>query len=209
MRSPSSSPAAAPAAWGRRRRWWSWAAGRSSPGRSPRPRRPGSRRSAWPSRGPPSRRPTCPRGPSPGSRPIPPPALSPRPGPPPPLPPLDVPAWAEPEQPSLPLAGFVAALERAAPRPIVALACDMPFVPPELIARLAGLDAVAAVPRGEAFPARYASAALPALRAGLAREAPLRAVLAQLDPAEVTAAPETLLGVNDPAALGRAEARLR
>jgi molybdenum cofactor guanylyltransferase len=125
------------------------------------------------------------------------------------LPPLEVPVWAEPEQPSHPLAGLVAALERAAPRPIVALACDMPFVPPELIARLAALDAVAAVPPGEAFPARYASAALPTLRAGLARQAPLRAVLAELRPAEVAAAPEALLGVNDPAALGRAEARLR
>src|SRR3954470_16885026 len=125
------------------------------------------------------------------------------------LPPLAVPAWAEPEQPSHPVAGLVAALERAAPRAIVALACDMPFVPPELIARLAALDACAAVPPGEAFPARYASAALPGLRAGLERQAPLRTVLAGLGAAEVAAAPESLAGVNDPAALERAAARLR
>src|SRR3954449_4911304 len=198
MRSPSSSPAAAPAAWGRRRRLWSWAAGRSSRGRLPRARRPGVARAGRPPlAGALAAAAEAGLGAvvvaKPGSA----------------LPPLDVPAWAEPEQPSHPLAGLVAALARVAPRPIVALACDMPFVPPELIARLAGLDAVAAVPRGEAVPARYASAALPALRAGLAREAPLRAVLAQLRPAEVTAAPEALLGVNDPAALARAEARLR
>src|SRR4051795_4180620 len=125
------------------------------------------------------------------------------------LPPLDVPGWAEPERPSHPRTGLVAALERAAPRPIVALACDMPFVPPELVARLAGLDAVAAVPPGEAFPARYESAALPALRAGLERQAPLRSVLAELGAAEVAAAPEALAGVNDPAALKRAGGRLR
>ncbi|MDX6722177.1 MAG: molybdenum cofactor guanylyltransferase, partial [Solirubrobacteraceae bacterium] len=89
------------------------------------------------------------------------------------LPPLEVPVWEEPERPSHPLAGVIAALERAAPRPIVALACDMPFVPPELIARLAGLDAVAAAPPGEAFPARYEAGALPVLRDGLGREAPV------------------------------------
>ena len=98
------------------------------------------------------------------------------------LPPLDVPVWAEPERPAHPLTGLVAALERAAPRAVVALACDMPFVPPALIAELAALDAVAAAPPGEAFPARYAPAALPALRAGLAREAAVRDVLAELDP---------------------------
>lgn len=127
------------------------------------------------------------------------------------LPPLDVPLWPEPEQPAHPLTGVIAALERAAPRAIVALACDMPFVPPELIARLAALDAVAAAPPGEAFPARYESAALPLLRAGLEREAPLRAVLAELAPVEVApgGTPHALLGINDPAALARAAALLR
>jgi molybdopterin-guanine dinucleotide biosynthesis protein A len=128
-----------------------------------------------------------------------------------PLPPLDVPVWPEPEQPVHPLAGVVAALERAAPRAIVALACDMPFVPPELIARLAALDAVAAAPPGEAFPARYESAALPVLRAGLEREAPLRAVLAELAPVEIDpgGSPHVLLGINDREALAQAEALLR
>jgi molybdenum cofactor guanylyltransferase len=127
------------------------------------------------------------------------------------LPPLDVPLWPEPERPAHPLTGVVAALERAAPRAIVVLACDMPFVPAELIARLAALDAVAAAPPGEAFPARYEPGALPALRAGLEREAPLRAVLARLAPVEVAAGggEHALLGINDPETLARAAALLR
>ena len=126
------------------------------------------------------------------------------------LPPLEVPVWAEPEQPAHPLTGVVAALERAAPRAVIVLACDMPFVPAALIARLAALDAVAAAPPGQAFPARYEPAALPVLRAGLEREAPLREVLAELQPVEVVASdPQALLGVNDPAALARAAALLR
>ena len=128
-----------------------------------------------------------------------------------PLPPLDVPVWPEPEHPSHPLAGVVAALERAAPRAVVVLACDMPFVPAELIARLAALDAVAAAPPREAFPARYESAALPILRAGLEREAPLREVLAELEPVAIAPGdrPHALLGINDPGALARAAALLR
>jgi molybdenum cofactor guanylyltransferase len=124
-----------------------------------------------------------------------------------PLPPLGVPLWPEPEQPSHPLAGIVAAVEGAAPRAVVVLACDMPFVPAALIARLAALDAIAAAPPGEAFPARYEPAALPVLRAGLEREAPLREVLAELATVTVTVDdPRALLGVNDPEALARAEA---
>ena len=121
------------------------------------------------------------------------------------LPPLDVPVWDEPAEPVHPLAGLVAALERAG-RPIVALACDMPFVTPGLIARLAAAEGLAAPP-GEAFPARYEPAALPALRAGLAREAPVRAMLE--DAAPVLAEERELIGINDPDALARAEAALR
>jgi len=122
-----------------------------------------------------------------------------------PLPPLDVPVWDEPDEPAHPLTGLVAALERAG-RPIVALACDMPFVTPELIARLAAMRGVAAPP-GEAFPARYEPSALRALRAGLAREASLREMLAGATPVDADAA--ELVGINDPEALARAEAALR
>jgi molybdopterin-guanine dinucleotide biosynthesis protein A len=122
-----------------------------------------------------------------------------------PLPPLNVPVWEEPEEPAHPLTGLVAALERAG-GPIVALACDMPFVTPELIARLAAARGIAA-PRGEAFPARYELSALPVLRAGLRREAAVRAVLAELAVAEIAADERELTGINDPEALEAATRR--
>jgi molybdopterin-guanine dinucleotide biosynthesis protein A len=122
------------------------------------------------------------------------------------LPPLEVPIWDEPEAPSHPLTGLVAALERAG-GPVVVLACDMPFVSPGLIARLAAAKGVAA-PAGEAFPARYEPSALPVLRAGLAREAAVREVLAELGAAPVEATAGELVGINDPEALARAEAAL-
>lgn len=139
------------------------------------------------------------------------------------LPALGVPVWLEPAQPSHPLAGVVAGLERAAPRAVVALACDMPFVPAGLIALLAeqepGASAVApsAGERLHPFPARYGPAALGALRAGLRREAAVREVLAGLSPVLVDAQrlaafgdPErTLTSLNDPEALARAEASLK
>ena len=122
------------------------------------------------------------------------------------LPPLDVPVWEEPEAPAHPLTGLVAALERAG-GPVVALACDMPVVTPELIARLAAARGVAAPP-GEAFPARYEPSALPVLQEGLAREEAVRAVLAELGAAPVEADPAELVGINDPEALALAEAAL-
>ena len=64
----------------------------------------------------------------------------------------------------------------------------MPFVAPALLARLAALRGAAAPRvdgRLEPFPARYEPAALPRLRAALEREAPLRAALAELAPAEL------------------------
>jgi molybdopterin-guanine dinucleotide biosynthesis protein A len=116
------------------------------------------------------------------------------------LPPLEVPVWFEPAEPHHPLAGLVRALE--AGRPVVAVACDMPFVTPELLAHLAALDGPSA-PRGEPFPARYEPSALPALREALARRAPLREALAALAPAEVDLAPfgdprQLTLSINTP-----------
>jgi molybdenum cofactor guanylyltransferase len=122
------------------------------------------------------------------------------------LPPLDVPVWEEPEEPAHPLTGLVAALECAG-GPIVALACDMPFVTPELIRRLAAADGAAA-PAGEAFPARYGPEALPALADGLAAEAAVRDVLAKLGAQPIEATERELTGINDPEALAAAEASL-
>ena len=45
------------------------------------------------------------------------------------LPALGVPVWIEPETPSHPLCGLVAALEHG--RPVIAVACDQPWVTAE------------------------------------------------------------------------------
>jgi len=48
--------------------------------------------------------------------------------------------WIEPDAPRHPLFGICHALELASGRPVVACACDMPFVTPELVDRLAHAD---------------------------------------------------------------------
>lgn len=116
------------------------------------------------------------------------------------LPALDVPVWREPAKPVHPLLGIVTALERAG-RPVVAVACDIPFVPAALLARLAAGPEAAVFVGGrlEPFPARYERAALAKLRAALARGAALRATLAALEP-QVLAEAE-LAALGDPARL--------
>lgn len=124
-----------------------------------------------------------------------------------PLPPLDVPVWTEPDEPSHPLAGLVFALERAG-GPVVAVACDMPHVGAELLARLAAAEGTAAARADHPFPARYEPAALPVLRDVLAREAPAREALAALAPAEIGAPDAALAGVNTAQELAVAAARV-
>jgi molybdopterin-guanine dinucleotide biosynthesis protein A len=122
-----------------------------------------------------------------------------------PLPP-GLTVWHEPDQPVHPLLGIVTALERAGQAVVVA-ACDMPFVPAELLARLAaGPEAAVSVGgRLQPFPARYEPAWLPELRAALVREAAVRATLEALAPATLDledAAP--LRSVNTPEELAAA-----
>jgi molybdopterin-guanine dinucleotide biosynthesis protein A len=124
-----------------------------------------------------------------------------------PLPALGVPVWIEPDAPSHPLAGLVFALERAR-GPVVAAACDMPFVGAELLARLAAASGPAAARADHPFPGRYEPAALPVLRDVLAREAPARVALDVLAAAEIGAPAESLAGVNTPAELAAAADRL-
>ena len=118
------------------------------------------------------------------------------------LPPLDVPVWEEPAEPSHPLTGLIFALERA-DGPVVALACDMPFVSAELIARLAAAEG--ATTAGHPFPGRYEPADLPALRAALDRHARVKDALS---PAVIDAHPAELEGVNTPEELAAASLRL-
>jgi molybdopterin-guanine dinucleotide biosynthesis protein A len=122
-----------------------------------------------------------------------------------PLPP-GLTVWHEPEQPVHPLLGIVTALERA-DGPVIAVACDMPFVTPALLARLAtGPEAaVVAAGRLEPFPARYDPAWLPELREALAAEAPVRATLEALAPATIALDDaEPLRSVNTPEDLAAA-----
>jgi molybdenum cofactor guanylyltransferase len=122
------------------------------------------------------------------------------------LPPLAVPVWREPDEPVHPLLGIVTALERAE-RPVLAIGCDMPFLTSDLVARLAAGPEAAVEVEGRLapFPARYDPAALPALRAALAREAPVRETLAQLEPATIAIADARLVAsVNTPEELADA-----
>jgi molybdopterin-guanine dinucleotide biosynthesis protein A len=132
------------------------------------------------------------------------------------LPPLPgVPVWTEPDEPRHPLAGLVHALERAtppeglgAPRAILVCAGDLPFVDPQLVERVAHLDAAGApalVPRagGRLQPllARYEPAAREPLAAALARRPapPLTAAVEALTPRVVELADETsFFNVNAP-----------
>ena len=100
--------------------------------------------------------------------------------------------------------------------PVVVVACDLPLVPPALIAELAGRGGdlvLPADPRPQPLIARYAPALLPRLRSGLLMDAPLNRLAAELgaeviarselegfgDPAEI------LANVNDPAGLALIE----
>jgi molybdopterin-guanine dinucleotide biosynthesis protein A len=119
------------------------------------------------------------------------------------LPQLDVPVLLEPEHPQHPLAGLVRALEEG---PVVALGCDMPFVPAAALADLAAAHGTT-VFGDDPFPGRYDPQALPALRAALQRREPVRRALAALEPVRL---PGRDLGasVNTPEDLRRAREQL-
>jgi molybdopterin-guanine dinucleotide biosynthesis protein A len=130
------------------------------------------------------------------------------------LPPLDVPVWKEPDEPSHPLRGIVTALERA--EAIIACACDMPFLTPELLDHLARRTETLVVPKTDRLHpllARYEQSHLAALREGLGARRPLQEIVAELDPVllDETALsafgdPQRLLfNVNTPEDLARAE----
>jgi molybdopterin-guanine dinucleotide biosynthesis protein A len=119
------------------------------------------------------------------------------------LPPLDVPVWLEPATPSHPLLGLVTALAHG---PIIAVACDQPFVTPELLRALADHEGPAIAVANEPFPGRYEPSQLPVLEDALAREASLRATLARLDPAVLGADPALVASINTPEDAAKAHA---
>jgi molybdopterin-guanine dinucleotide biosynthesis protein A len=135
-----------------------------------------------------------------------------------PLPSVSCRVLREPGEPIHPLQGLLTALAASGGRPVVALACDMPFVPPGLLEWLAGLGGSAAVVeatgRVQPLLARYEPAVAPALAAALARGASAQEAVFGLDPRIVTETelarfgdPELIcLNINTPADLERAAA---
>lgn len=121
----------------------------------------------------------------------------------------------EPDEPRHPLCGIVAALRVG--RPVVVVACDMPFVTPDLIAFLAAATEPLVVPligdRLQPLLARYVPALLPELEAALMREEPLTRTVEALRPRLLDEEelsrfgdPHRLLfNVNDPGDLREAE----
>jgi molybdopterin-guanine dinucleotide biosynthesis protein A len=136
------------------------------------------------------------------------------------LPPLQVPVWLEPEEPSHPLTGIVAALEQAG-RPVVACGCDLPFVAAALLAHLAGrsepLVVIEAAGRLHPLLGRYTPELIDALRAARDEQRPLHEVVTELRAVRINEPklrrygdPERIVfNVNTPADLARAEELLR
>jgi molybdopterin-guanine dinucleotide biosynthesis protein A len=129
----------------------------------------------------------------------------------------------EPDEPRHPLCGILAALDYASERApdcaVVALACDMPFVPSALLRRLAALDGPVVLELDGAMqplPARCTQAQRPELREALAHERSLRSALAAGSPrilgegdlAEFGDPARLLFGVNSREDLASAEALL-
>jgi molybdopterin-guanine dinucleotide biosynthesis protein A len=112
---------------------------------------------------------------------------------------LDVPTWIDRHETSHPLSGLLTALEHG---PVVAIACDQPFVTAELLAELAAQQGFA-ITRGEPFPGRYEPS--PILRAALHEEASMRATLAKLRPAEIDVDRRLVASMNTPGELKRGQ----
>jgi molybdopterin-guanine dinucleotide biosynthesis protein A len=126
----------------------------------------------------------------------------------------------EPEEPTHPLAGIVAALRHAG-GPLVVVGCDFPFAPPALLRALAeGPESlVVPAPGGDAQPlmARWAPELLSRLEDALEREEPLRRTVEALSPRLLDDAELARFGdparaffnVNTPADLRAAERAIR
>jgi molybdopterin-guanine dinucleotide biosynthesis protein A len=133
------------------------------------------------------------------------------------LPPLEAPVLREPEQPRHPLCGIVAALRAGEGRPVVVIACDLPFVTAGLIKLLADAPEPLVLPTldGQIQPlcGRYEPALLPELEAALGREEPLVHTIEGLGPrligeeelARFGDPHRLLFNVNDPDDLREAE----
>lgn len=133
----------------------------------------------------------------------------------------------EPLHPRHPLLGIITALEaaheglgQAVPEglgqaahgaAVVCCPCDVPFVPSELLARLASTEGAAVMPRADGrlqpLIARYGRESLPALRAALAAEDSMTTAAEHLRPVVLDAAgpADAFLNINSPEDLATAE----
>ncbi len=133
------------------------------------------------------------------------------------LPAVDCEILLEPDSPSHPLCGVIAALRHAKGRAVLAIGCDMPFLTGQLLHWMAGLEGTVAISldgRLEPLPARWAAAHLTELEQALEHGAPMRRVLESLPARTVGRSalrrfgdPHTLcFNVNDNVDLAHADA---
>jgi molybdopterin-guanine dinucleotide biosynthesis protein A len=137
------------------------------------------------------------------------------------LPELSCAVILEPERPRHPLLGVLTALRQGGGRPVVAIACDMPFVAPSLLAWLAGQSdrLIVCEAGGRLHPllARYGPELAPELEVGLRRGGSLGELVRDLGARRVDAVAlsnfgppgRLLFNVNDHDDLVAARALLR
>ena len=113
------------------------------------------------------------------------------------LPELDVPTWIEPAQPTHPLLGIITALDRHQ-GPIVAVACDMPFLDAKAIRALATARGSVACAKDQPLASRWEPELLPELRQAVAASESMRALVARLQAIEVPLDAEVLRNLNRP-----------
>ena len=117
------------------------------------------------------------------------------------LPALGVAVLTEPAEPRHPILGIVTALAHAGGRPVIACACDTPFITATLLTKLATTPATAAAHDGERLHpliARYQPSDLPALREALEASRSATSALEALSPALIEAEPRTTFNINTP-----------
>ena len=135
------------------------------------------------------------------------------------LPELDVEVLRESDPLTHPLTGILAALEANPGRPVIALACDLPFLPAALLSELAAHDGTATIEAGghlQPLIARYEPAAAPAIRTALCRGEAASALIERLGPRVLRGEELARFGdpdliafnVNTPEQLAEAEERI-
>ncbi len=140
-----------------------------------------------------------------------------------PLPPLGAEIVREPSEPVHPLCGVLAALRSGAagssPDAVLALACDTPFLTPELLTWLAGQEGPVLLEQGgrlQPLPGRYPGVLAPRLQGAVSQGEPMGRALAALGARVVGERELARFGepsrlcfnVNEPADLRAAESLL-